>query len=282
MQSVSICSVGGDYFLLRNNYAMTSSVIYRRNLLRIGSWNIQTINGKSRSWNTLANVLLKFKIDIAAVQETKSNSFAQFNVEDYRVFQSPSNMDKGGLAFLVHKRYQNSITAWNAVSHRISTLSLYSPPSTVSFINVYAPNQRHSAEEKDIFYTDLDHTCQSLRRSKVFLLGDFNSHIGKDWNKWPKTMGKFGISGLSTNGTRLLSFCRERNLCIMNTYFQHDLKNKITWQSNNRFSMIDFFIAPAESRFSVFDVRTVRCEDFKSDHNLLVTKLKINCPTFEQ
>ena len=63
-------------------------------------------------------------------------------------------------------------------------------------------------------------------------MGDFNAKVGRDWRTWRGALGKQGYGEENARGERLLSFCLNNNLQIMNTVFQQRKANrKWTWES---------------------------------------------------
>ncbi|XP_076325096.1 uncharacterized protein LOC143233086 [Tachypleus tridentatus] len=50
-------------------------------------------------------------------------------------------------------------------------------------------------------------------------MGDFNAKVGK--NKIDKTVGPFGIGELNERGERLVDWCKEHDIAVMNTWFKN-------------------------------------------------------------
>ena len=64
----------------------------------------------------------------------------------------------------------------------------------------------------------------------IYLLGDFNTHVGTDWQAWPTCLGHFGIGRMNENGQRLLNLCCHHGLCITNSYFRCKELHKVSWR----------------------------------------------------
>ena len=63
-------------------------------------------------------------------------------------------------------------------------------------------------------------------------MGDLNAKVGRDWSSWEPVIGKFGLGEENDRGERLLNFCQNNDLVIMNTMFrQSKAKRQWTWQS---------------------------------------------------
>ena len=72
-----------------------------------------------------------------------------------------------------------------------------------------------------------------------------------------------------------LDFCEENKLSILNTWYDHPIKHRITWHSPDAITkkVIDYSISESWLRQYIKDVR-VRNSYFNSDHRLLVSKMR--------
>jgi len=49
-------------------------------------------------------------------------------------------------------------------------------------------------EDKELFYEQLNHTMEAAPyKHKLFVLGDFNARVGRDYKVWSKVIGRHGI-----------------------------------------------------------------------------------------
>ena len=67
----------------------------------------------------------------------------------------------------------------------------------------------------------------ALRGDKV-VMRDMNARVGNKVSSWYEVMGKHGEEVENDSGRRLLSFCTENDLRIMNTHFEHKRIHKFT------------------------------------------------------
>ena len=90
-------------------------------------------------------------------------------------------------------------------------------------------------------------------------------------------MGKFGIGQINGRGERLNEFCRDNELFITNTMFKHRRKRKVTWWSpdGRTANMIDYILVSSRWKSSFTDTVTLGGGDFDSDHNLLMSSLRL-------
>ena len=63
---------------------------------------------------------------------------------------------------------------------------------------------------------------------KLLLIGDFNARIGRENDKWPSALGKYGIGKCNSNGELLLALCTEFNQIVTNTMFKQRYAHKTT------------------------------------------------------
>ena len=90
----------------------------------------------------------------------------------------------------------------------------------------YAPNDQDCAEEKDLFYSDLD-CVMSNGNGLVMVMGDFNASVSE---RVRGVVGPYGLARhISDNGVRLVSFVSANGMCIANTFFLHKRIHQASW-----------------------------------------------------
>ena len=114
----------------------------------------------------------------------------------------------------------------------------------------------------------------------VFLLGDFNTQVGRNRDRWYPILDKFDVGKENSNGYRLLQFCRYNNLVITNTLFAHKMAHKLTWYSRDgkTSDLIDYVIVNRRLVGSIQDTWVYRSAviDVKSkDHRQIVFKANL-------
>ena len=91
----------------------------------------------------------------------------------------------------------------------------------------HAPTLAATQEEKEQFYDQLSHATNAVPfKNQLFILGDFNARVGKDFKVWNKILGHHKIGNENANGSLLLKFCMVHNLAVTNTVFQQADKYK--------------------------------------------------------
>ncbi|PZC75629.1 hypothetical protein B5X24_HaOG205905 [Helicoverpa armigera] len=112
-------------------------------------------------------------------------------------------------------------------------------------LSVYAPTLGSSDDIKDKFYEELTQCLHKIpNREKILLLGDFNARVGRDYEAWPKVLGRHGVGNINSNGQLLLSLCAQFQLAITNTMFRLAAKHKTTWMHprSKHWHLIDYAI----------------------------------------
>ena len=76
-------------------------------------------------------------------------------------------------------------------------------------------------ENKETFYSQLKGTLRNIPSTdKLLLIEDFNARIGRENDKWPSALGKYGIVKCNSNSELLLALCTEFDLIVTNTMFK--------------------------------------------------------------
>ena len=66
-----------------------------------------------------------------------------------------------------------------------------------------------------------------LKIRSFYLLGDFNGHVGKAMEEFKDVHGGFGIVTRNAEGVRLLEFCGECDLTVINTFLTKEKKTSL-------------------------------------------------------
>ena len=150
--------------------------------------------------------LVKYNIDIAALCETRFSEYGSLNDLEYSFFWSgkqEGERGEAGVGFAIKNDIITKLTEMpRLVSDRIMTMRLpLSKDNFATIISVYAPTMTNPDENKEAFYNQLASLLSGIPRTdKLLLIGDFNARIGKDNDKWPLVMGKYGIGKCNSNG----------------------------------------------------------------------------------
>ena len=84
--------------------------------------------------------------------------------------------------------------------------------------------------EVERFYEDLQDLLELTPEKDVFfIIWDWNAKVGSQ--ETPGVTGKFGLGVWNEAGQRLIEFCQENALIIVNTLFQQHKRRLYTWTS---------------------------------------------------
>ena len=112
-------------------------------------------------------------------------------------------------------------------------------------IQVYAPTSNAEEAEVEWFYEDLQDLLElTPPKDVLFIIGDWNAKLGSQGT--PGVTGKFGLGMQNEAGQRLIEFCQENALVIVNTFFQQHKRRLYTWTSPDgqpEITLIIFFAA---------------------------------------
>ena len=89
------------------------------------------------------------------------------------------------------------------------------------------PQTGRSLVDKQSFYDALKcewdmHSAEDL----VMCLGDFNGHVGRHIVGFDGVNGQLGVGQRNLEGSMLLEFCLEKELCVSNTWFRGEERGR--------------------------------------------------------
>ena len=144
-------------------------------------------------------------------------------------------------------------------------------------IAAYAPTEVYSENAKDEFYSHLCNAVMSAKKNhpgfKLIIGSDMNATIGNDSENTFNILGK-NNDALSTNdnGLRLLNFCQQFQLYLLNSFFSSKSIHRETWYSPNGFrKRTDYVIGDWYMKRFCTNCRVYRKASlpYESDHRLL-------------
>ena len=127
--------------------------------------------------------MLSTKIQIIALQEIRWKGHGQIKKNKYSLYYSCSRQSLGqlGTGFIVRKEVENNITSFTPINERICIPRLKGKFHNLTLINVHAPTEEKTEEEKDKFYDELQKAYdRAPKHDIVMILGDLNANIGKE------------------------------------------------------------------------------------------------------
>ena len=209
----------------------------------------EVLNVVDRKLDFMMKELRRYRVSVAAVQETKWFGKDVWEAQGYTFLHSgrPLPSEEGivvrneGVGIALDERataaWKEAGEVWNAVGSLIVTARLKAtsvgqrrPGSCretrniyISIISVYAPTAKAPPNVMQKFMDDLQDTVDKISPLDVLiLLGDFNARVGRreDDHLWFGVHGKHGIGQCNDAGERFLEFCARNQFTIMNTWFE--------------------------------------------------------------
>ena len=115
---------------------------------------------------------------------------------------------------------------------RMISVRFQGKPFNIMVIQAYAPTSNAEEAEVEQFYEDLQDRLELTPKKDVLLIiGDWNAKVGSQ--ETPGVTGKFGLGVHNEAGQRIIEFCQENALVIVNTLFQQYKRRLYTWTSSD-------------------------------------------------
>lgn len=165
----------------------------------------------------------KYKVRIVALQEIRWNDEGTIDINDTTIMYGKCNERRQfGVGFAVHKSLVQAIKQFKVINHRIAILIVKAKFFDIVFLNIHAPTEEKSQEEKEEFYEELEGILSRMNNNKILImLGDMNAKIGKE-QVFKPTIGKHSLHETTNdNGMKLIDLATGKEFRIMSTMFPH-------------------------------------------------------------
>ena len=275
-------------------------------MFRFATWNVRGLV-KDYKRSLLVQDIQSYKIDIACLQETKCtvNEDVLLHNNVRLIIMEQKNCRHGGLGFVISPKIQKFVKSYGYISDRVAILDLQIPtksgkPTNYRIVNAYGPTSQRAFQNPQVvqtFYQSLGIACKVPSRFELFVMGDFNSKLGKlsleesqDPNI-PNHVGRFAVGMRNDNGEHLLNFLMEHNLFACNTAFQHKCRHMTTWtgwlKDHSRpngnhtypvYTQIDYILCKVRSKGALQDARAYAGAKLNSDHKIVMARLDLDEP----
>lgn len=247
--------------------------------LRIGSWNVGSMNKKSYQ---LEEVMNRRKIDILCVQETKWKNlankarFLNTTTKRYKIHYHGTDNRRNGVGVIVSNSLQNSILTINKVSDRLMNVKLVQNKEVWNIISSYAPQMGCPVTEKEAFWTDLENLLETIPSNEIIFIGaDFNGRVGNLNQGDKRWHGGFAYGTANEQGKYVVRVAKSHDLAILNTFFKKQERHLITYSDGGRESQIDYHLCTRSIRKFVKDCKVILGEDVVGQHRLLLTEFRL-------
>ena len=276
--------------------------------LSLATFNVRGLS-KELKQHQLGMDCMNYNIDIVAIQETKMTQFKEIILptKNKLLIFEQSESRHGDLGFLINERFIKFVMSWNVISDRVAYINLKLPSKNGSFtyfriVNAYCPHSKickDSPTKLSQFYDQLQLAIDVPSRWEIFVLGDFNSKLGKLTsedinNNLSLNVGKYGNGTHNDNGETLLNFLISNHLSACNTAFKHKSRHITTYTgqvkdhrfhiSKNIYSQIDYVLCRTRTKCLLQNSRSYAGTITDSDHKLVVTRVDFGrrCASFKR
>ncbi|XP_067028951.1 uncharacterized protein [Acropora muricata] len=199
------------------------------------------------------NELLRLRIDIAGLQETRLAESGCLKESDY--------------TFFWHGKKEEEVREYGVVFAVINSL-----------LDKVQLGDTAPDDIKDSFYNQLETTTKDYQKQEaLIILGDFNARVGDDYEAWPNCLGHFGVGKCNDNGQRLLELCPYHELCITNTFLSTKPHHRESWRHprSKQWHQLDLILARRPFLKNFLVTRSYHSADCDTDPSIVCSKLRL-------
>ncbi|XP_071687270.1 uncharacterized protein [Rutidosis leptorrhynchoides] len=239
--------------------------------IRVGSWNVGTLTGKSIE---LVDTFLKCNVDIMCVQETRWKGQEAVDINNYRLWYSGSRTARNGVGIFLGPTHKDHVVDVGRFSDRIMSVTLIINEETFTVISAYAPHVGLGEADKKSFWELLDEVVRGCPADHPLSIGgDLNGHIGTEVEGYRGAHGGFGFGVRNEEGRSILEFAIAHDLFVANSFFKKRDAQLATYHSGGHSTQIDFFLLRKGDLRTCKDCKVLPTLTCSSQHRLLVMDL---------
>src|SRR5206468_1491119 len=246
--------------------------------LRLGSLNVGTMVRKS---GEVIEMVGRRGLDFCCLQETKWKGQSARTLEGdghkYKFFWTGCKEGSSGVGILVAEKWLEKVVEVKRINERLMLVRLTVGVRVVNIVSAYAPQAGRPYAEKEEFWLSMTKLLSGVGvEESVFVCGDMNGHVGCDPAGFESEHGGNGFGKRNTEGEILLEFAMAMELIVCNTFYTKDESKKITYESGDSKSEIDYILVRRKERSVVRDVTTISGEACATQHKLLLCKIELS------
>ena len=157
----------------------------------------------------------------------------KFNLDSHYIYYCwQESLTRNGVAIMVNKRVQNAALGCSLKIDRMISVRFQGKPFSITVTLVYAPTSNLEEAEFEWFYKDVQDCLElTLPKDVLFIIGDWNAKVGSQ--ETPGITGKIGLGIWNEAGQRLIEFCQENALVIVNIILLQHKRRLYTWTSSD-------------------------------------------------
>lgn len=250
----------------------------KRYKAKLGTWNIRTMLTPGKI-EEIGKEMQRYNVGILALQETRWKDEGIINRQKYSLlYAGEDKQGMNGTAFMLNNKFREKVMEFKKVNGRISYIRIKNNMANITILNVYAPTDGATDQEKEAFYEKIEEACETIpKHDTLIILGDLNAKIGKE-DFLKDVAGKHTIHDVTNdNGIRLCNFAAEMNMYLASTKYKHRKQHKITWMLPGKTTgnQIDHVLISKKRERIIQDVRSYRGTSVDTDHALVIVDMNI-------
>ncbi|BHF85106.1 hypothetical protein SprV_1002826400 [Sparganum proliferum] len=242
-------------------------------------------NRPERRTALVARKLARYKVDIAALSETRFSEQGQLEEvgAGYTFWSGRPRTERrdAGVAFAIRNDIVGRLPCLpQCINDRLMSLRLplRRGGKFATIISAYAPPMTSPDAARDKFYEDLHALLTTVSKAdKLIVLGEFNARVGTDHTAWRGLLGPHGLRGSNDNVLLLLRTCAEHRLILTNTFFCLSEREKATWRHprSRQWHLLDYVLVRRRDQRDVLVTKAIAGADGWTDHRLVISKMRI-------
>ena len=221
-------SFGRDHHMLQVIPDRYPAAVCRTNYLnkRIATWNVRTMYPSGKMDNIMME-MKRMKINILGVCEVRWTQSGKLASEGTTFMYSGGIEHKHRVGIFLEEETAKCVSEFWCISERVMVVRLKGRSFDICLIQCFAPTNDNTDDEVDKFYDQLDRAITQCRSQDIrIVMGDLNAKVGGERDG--RAVGPFGLGQRNERGSRLVEWCTVNRFVIMNTWFEHHMKNWYT------------------------------------------------------
>ncbi|XP_063592165.1 craniofacial development protein 2-like [Penaeus indicus] len=236
---------------------------------RCATWNIGTMNGRSRE---IAETLKQRKVKILCVQEVRWRGGGVIEIgEGYKLYYSGNRTGRNGVGIILDEELKQRVVEVQRPSDRLMTIKVLAGKSLVNIVSGYTQQIGCEDQEEEEFREQLEQSVREIPEEEEIILGaDLNCNVGETAGGYEACHGGFGYGLRNEEGEKMLETLESLELVLVNTGFKNRDEHITTYRSGDSSSQMDFLVVRKRTRKNVRDAKVIPGEAVAYQYRLLV------------
>ncbi|XP_030760798.1 craniofacial development protein 2-like [Sitophilus oryzae] len=231
-------------------------------ITRVATWNVRSLYAAGKLANLDAE-MHRLQIKILGLCEVRWPGSGTIRTEHGTLYYSGNDNPNhyNGVGVLVSSGIERSVVDFFPISDRLMVLKIKTSRRIMNIVQVYAPTSEKQDDMVEQFYNELEDIMKLTKKGELtIIIGDFNAKVGIGAEG--DVVGGFRLGIRNLRGDRLVQFCTEQQLAIVNTFFKQPPRRLYTWRSPADCdehlirNQIDFILINKEHKKAVKSVKT--------------------------